>query len=224
MRDYATIPNLLRAALLSVAVTVLSVPRFVATGFPLVVGTAAMLISMTLVAAAVTAWGRCAGMAGVLPDGRTVRQGVVAAVLLGLLCWPVCRYALDPALQDALLDASARNVVQRLYPRDIGGRVALVLWTAGFQVLFLQAAPMSLAARLTGSRAMALVCCVVLRVYVTRRYVSEESLQGLLGLMLAPGLLGTLGGCLLFAYYGLVPAAVFAAVVTLRLLLPGSAC
>ena len=211
--------NLLPAAAMSAVVTVLSIGRLLAGDWPLFTGIAMLFMSMTLICAAVTAWGRRAGMAGVWTDARTLRWGLLAALTLGLALWPVFILMLDPRTRDALGSAANGDALRLAFPPALGGRMALILWASGFQTLFLQAAPMSLAGRLTGNRFASLGLCLFFRLYVAHRQVSEAGLVDHMALFMAPAAVVGLIGCLLFARFGLLPAMFFSAVLDARLLL-----
>ena len=174
---------------------------------------------MMFIAGAVTAWGRRAGMAGIVTDRRTLWSGLALAVLLALLALPVYLLELDALLRDALRRATGSTLMNLSYPATIRGCLALMLWSAGFQTMFLVAAPMSLFARLTNRSSAALGLCLALRAYVQHRQMAEAGIIAALPLFLIPALATTLAGGFLFARYGLAPAMLFAAALDLRLLL-----
>ena len=219
MRNYLDTGNLVLAAAMSAIVTLLSIGRLLQSELPLFTGIVMLFVSMTLVCAAVTAWGRQAGMAGVWTDGRTLRMGLLAALALGLALWPVFLLGFDPRIRGVLGGATDSDLLRLAFPPTTGTRVALILWAASFQTLFLLAAPMSLAARLTGNRYAALGLCLLFRFYVSHRQVVENGLADHMALLLAPSAAIGLIGCLLFARFGLAPAVFFVTVLDVRLLL-----
>lgn len=218
MRDYLTADNLLQGAGLSALVTLLAIGRLQQSDMPLLTGVVMLFVSMTLVCATVTAWGRQAGMAGVWTSGRTLRRGLLAALALGLALWPVFLLWLDPRIRAVLASAQDGDLLRLAFPPTTGTRLALILWALGFQTLFLLAAPMSVAARLTDNGYAALGLCALFRIYVAHRQVVENGLTGHMTLLTAPPVVIGLIGCLLFSRFGLAPAMFFAAVLDLRLL------
>ncbi len=222
MRTYFMTSNFVVAAIMSAIVTLLSVGRLLQSEMPLFTGVVMLFICMTLVCAAVTAWGARAGMAGAWTDGRTLRQGLLAAMTLSLALWPIYLLGLDPRLRAILADAESHEMLRLAFPSTTGTCVALILWATGFQTLFLQAAPMSLAARLTGHRFAALGLCLLFRLYLAHRQVVEAGLADHMTFLMAlPAAIGLIG-CLLFARFGLLPAMCFVAVLNARLLLPSA--
>lgn len=169
MLDYLSTGNLLLAAAMSAIVTLLSIGRLLQSDLPLFSGVVMLFVSMTLVCAAVIAWGRRAGMAGVWTDGRTLRRGLLMALALGLVLWPLFLLGFDPHSRFVLGGATNTDLLRLAFPPTTETQVALILWAVGFQTVFLQAAPMSLAARLTGDRSAALGLCLLFRLYVSHR-------------------------------------------------------
>jgi hypothetical protein len=219
MRNYVTEPNLLKAAGLSAVVTLMSAGRLVLAGRPLALYIPATFIAMTLVSGAVTAWGRYADMPGILTDRRTLLRGMAFAAALSLLTVPICVFWLDPILRVAFLHAGRPAVLDLAYPSSISGRLSLLLWSAGFQTLFLVAAPMSLFARLTGRPTSSVLLCLALRAYVSYRQITEAGMfEGSL-LLAMSALLATAAGCFLFARFGLMPTMLFGAGLDLHLFL-----
>jgi hypothetical protein len=219
MRTYLNTDNFLQAAALSAVVTSLSVGRLRESDLPLLLGVVTVFVCMTLVCAAVTAWGRRAGMAGVWTDGRTLRRGLIAALVLGLVLWPIFLLGLDPLTRDILGGAANGDMLRLAFPPTTRGILALILWAAGFQTLFLQAAPMSVAVRLTDSRFAALALCLFLRLHISYQQIDGAGLADHMFLLMVPAAAAGLLGCLLFASFGLLPSMFFAALLDVRLLL-----
>ena len=218
MRAYLTESNLVKAAGLAVMVTLMSVPRLVQTGRPLGLFVVMTFLVMTLVCGAVTAWSRCAGLAGAVTARRTLMRGAAAAAAVGLGSLPIQVFWLDPLLRHALAGGANHSMAALSYPATVGGCLALILWSAGFQTIFFQAAPMSFFARLTGSRLVALGLCLALRVYVAYRQVVYSGMTDCLGLFVVSAAGTAAVGCVLFARYGLAPAMLLAAALDLHVL------
>ena len=224
MRNYFTMPNLYKAALLSAAITLLSLGRLVhgSVLLPITLTQAVMacFLSMTLVSAAVTAWGRQGGMPGIITDRNTFLRGAGVALLLAVLMQPCLRYGLDPRLYN-LLDSSGNDAALELaYPSARAGQWALLCWMAGFQTLFVCAAPMSLCARLTGNRNLAMVLCMALSVYLVHLKVADAGMTDQFLLFALPGVLGCGLACYVFSRFGLAPAMLLSGAMTWRLFLP----
>lgn len=211
MRVYLSESNLRKAAAVAAVVTLMSVPRLVQGGKPLGLYIPATFVSMTLVAGAVTAWGRRAGMKGILTDLSTLRRGCAIALFFALAALPVQVLWLAPLLRNTLASGTNAATAILSYPPTAGGCAALLLWSAGFQVIFLQAAPMAFFTRLTGYPSVACALCVALRTYVAYRQVLLSGLTDGVGLLVLSAAGTVAVGCLLFARFGLVPAMVFAA-------------
>lgn len=83
MRDYFCVNNAVRATLLGGVVTLMALPRIVQAGGPVALRAVACLVCMSLVAGAVTAWGKRAGMPGPFPPRAETLQGLGVAVVSG---------------------------------------------------------------------------------------------------------------------------------------------
>ena len=219
MRDYLSISNLGKAAGLAALMTLMSVGRLVQGQKSLAFYIPVTFCAMMFIAGAVAAWGRRAGMAGIVTDRRTLCSGVALALLLALLALPVYVWGLDAILRNALRSATSRTLLNLSYPATVGGCLALMLWSAGFQTMFFVAAPMSLFARLTNRQSVALGLTLAVRFYVMHRQMTEAGVSAAVPLFYGLALATTLAGGLLFARYGLAPAMLFAAALDLRLLL-----
>jgi hypothetical protein len=219
MRTFLPMPNLYRAMGMAVVVTGMSAPRIVQAGIEPRILIPASFLLMTFVCGAVTAWGTSAGMPGIVTDRRTFLQGALVAVALTLIILPIQILWTDPVIYKALLECSKPAAADLAFPPTQEGRVALLLWAAGFQVMFLQAAPMSLFARLTNRRYLALGLCLLFRVYVAHRQIADVGMADAVPLFLLSNILCAAAGCLLFARFGLAPTILFAAGLDLHLFL-----
>jgi len=213
--------NLYTAAGLSAIVTMMSLGRLM-DGMDYVVAHVLLTFCvMMFVAGAVTAWGRCAGMAGVLTDRRRFACGAVVAIVLSLLLLPVNLMWIDPVLRDSIPGGGASSPLAMAFPSSMSGRISLLMWSAGFHALFLQAAPMSLFARLSGRQSIALLLTVMFRAFVTAQQVAATGMTEGVWLFHVSAMLTNVVGCLLFARFGLVPAMLFGAGATLHVFLGG---
>jgi len=96
------------------------------------------------------------------------------------------------------------------YPSTASARISLVLWSAGFQVMVLQAAPMSIFGRLSGRRSAAVGLCLALRAYVASRQIAEAGITDCIPLFVVSALASTAAGCVVFARFGLAPTMLLA--------------
>ncbi len=166
MRDYLQLANLRRAAVVGFMVTMLAVPRLMMAGVDLAVYIPACLATMMLVAGAPTAWGHYGGLPGLFPRWARVKRGMTAAVLFALIMFP---FALRmDALRWELLEVGQIEHWRVMPPPTTAADiVALLLWRAGFEALFFQAATICLLARLFRDWRPALIGAVLLRGAVT---------------------------------------------------------
>ncbi|MBT3296966.1 MAG: hypothetical protein HN919_04925 [Verrucomicrobia bacterium] len=211
MRVFLSYNNLIRAAALATVVTLMSLGRLVQGQMPLLLFIPATFGLMMFVGGAVTAWGQSAGMPGVVTDRGTLRRGTAVALTLSLIVLPLRLLWLEALVRRALLSASSPSVHALAYPDSLRGIAALILWSCGFQVLFTQAAPMSLGARLTRSQPVAIAICVTIQAYIFHQQLLTSGIHDF-GLLLVLSTLGrTLVGCLVFSRYGLLPTMLLAA-------------
>lgn len=210
MRDYLTDSNLVRSAGLSAVLTLMSAGRLLQGDLPFIEYVILTFLVMILISGAVWAWGRSAGMPGIVTDRQTLVTGVAIAVVVSLVMLPIRICWLDRLAHRLLQGAGNQAFVELSYPSSWSGRLALVLWSAGFQVMFLQAAPMSLFTRVTGRPVVAAGLCIALRAYVVYRQMAEAGIMEGAWLFMVPATAGVAVGCFLFARYGLVPAMLFA--------------
>lgn len=211
MRRFLSERNLIDAVMLSALVTALSIGRFVHLGTSLPVYIPLTMLCMTFVGGAVSAWGRCAGMPGIVTDKRTLGLGSALAALVALIALPVSVVWTDPRLRAALAKATDPSFLERCFPSILGGKLSLVLWSAGFETLFFIAAPASLVARLTNRRDVAVGVCVLLRAFVVHRQLCAGAIGEPTWLFFTAAMVPAAVGSILFARFGLVPAMVFAA-------------
>jgi hypothetical protein len=218
VRDYLSEPNLFKAAVWSVPLTALSVPRLLAGQYSLWLYAPALFGCLLFVCAAATAWGDRGGLPGLLPEWRRVRPALLVALAATLLLAPLYAFAIDPLFRRSLLAAGAAPRLALAYPGTLAAWVGLTLWSAGFQNMFLHAAPLSLFARLLGRRWPAILLTVAVRLYIQSRQIHELGIADNLPLyyLSAGGL--CLIACLLFSRGGFVPTAVFAVGTNLHLL------
>ena len=212
MRAFITRGNLIWATLLAVPVTLASIGRLMYGGRPLLLFVPILFLCMMYIVGAITAWGHCAGMRGVLTDRRTLLLGAGIAAALALLALPVQVFWLDP-LRRIIIPVGVQEMA---FPSTLGGRMSLLLWCAGVQTMFFSAAPMAVAARLTRRRDIAFAACLLVRAYVAYRITSSWGVTGGISLLIGLAVVNTAVTCALFARFGLVPACVFNACLELH--------
>ncbi len=218
MREYLSLSNLRRASLLGSLVTLMSIPRIMQAGMDLTFYVPAALTSMILVSGAATAWGRHAGMCGLFPGRRRMWAGIGIATTLSLLLLPVyeCCY---PFFERAIQESSRPGLAALQYPTTIGGCLALMLWSAGFETMFFRAATISLLARLSHRQWVAVSLSVILCLGATQMSLAAAGIKEARWAFYASAAAANLVGVLLFARTGLPAAMVFAAGLQLHLLL-----
>jgi hypothetical protein len=202
--------------LVATAITAMAAPRIARGGLPLGLYLPAAWFSMVLVSGMATAWSKRAGMAGVFPDRRTALAGAGAGLLTGVALAPMYWRWVDPPMR-TLLAATSGFQLELQYPSDAGGVWALVLWVAGFQTMFLRAAPMALFARLTGRREVAMLLVLAFGGFVTVRQLREAGIAQHPGLaVLAVQWVAAGAGCVLYARAGLPAVVALGAVLECR--------
>lgn len=211
MRSYCTVVNLGKSAGLSAAVTMMAVGRLSQGHMPLAAYIPLTFVAMVLVTGAVTAWGTQAGMPGVVTDRGTFLRGALLALALALVSVAAHRLGGNAFLRELLQDPRHALVLELTLPSTLQGQLSLVLWSAGIQVMILMAAPMSLFARITRNRWLALGLCLALRAYVVHQQMVYAGITDGAPWFLTSALLSTATGCFLFARFGLGPAMLFAA-------------
>jgi hypothetical protein len=220
MRTFMSMDNLLRGMALSAAVTVMSASRIAQAGILPGIMIPASFVLMTFLCGAVTAWGTSAGMPGVVTDRRTLMNGSFIAAAISLVALPVQLFWTDPVLHAALAGSAKPSVADLAFPPTLGGRLALLLWTASFETMFLQAAPMSFFARLSGRRLLAAGLCLVFRAYVATLQVADAGMTNAVPLFLVSNVVAAAVGCTVFARFGLFPAMILGAGLSLHVFFP----
>lgn len=216
MRDYGTVENLGKAATLSAVITLMALGRMAQADMPLAPYLPLTFVAMTLVCGSVTGWGDKAGMPGVFASRGLLVQGTVVAMVLALVALALHRFGTDEVVRGLLIEPRHEEFLELTLPSTLSGQLSLLLWSGGVQVIFLAAAPMSLFARLTRNRWVALVLCLFLRAYVVHQQMAFAGVEQGASFFLSSALLFTAASCILFAVYGLVPAMVFAAAAELH--------
>lgn len=219
MRTYLSMPNFLRALVLGLVATVMSVPRLIQGGLPLGLYVPATLVGMMLVSGAATAWSDRGGMCGIFPARRRMLVGVGIAVLVSAMATPVVHLWVDPSVRKALLATGNAQVMALRYPATVGGCLAVILWSASFETLFFQAATVSFFARLTSRQSIAIVLAVALRLCVSLHQMTELGVVDAVPLMLVSTAVMATVACILFARTGLIATMVLGAGLDLHLFL-----
>ncbi|MBN1669932.1 MAG: hypothetical protein JXR37_02790 [Kiritimatiellae bacterium] len=215
MRDYLSEKNLLKAAALGAVVTLMAVPRIEAGGLRVGVFAVGAFLGSTLVGGMATAWGTRAGMCGLFPDTRRILYGSAAAALLASVLMPLAAL-FDPILKAAVAEAGGERLLSLQFPDTAFGVLALILWSAGFSTLFFAAASVSFFARVCRRQHIAIALAVGLQVLVRYQQLAGGGVSHGVPLFLAESIVAGLVPCLLFARAGIIPAAVFNAVLDAR--------
>ena len=204
--------------IIGLGVTLCSLPRMHQAGVPLLLYLFSSWILMSIVGAAVCAWGAIDGMRRLCPS-RESRPAVLlsVAVLAGLLGAAITAIWIDPLLNEVLRHSEQPLAFQLRFPDSWQGRLALVLWAASFQALFLYAGPMAFFTRLFGRRQAGIVACVLLRLIVTARQMDHVGVAGLLPVLALTGGLHAAFGGWIYSRGGLLTVALFLAVLQLHL-------
>jgi hypothetical protein len=211
MRTYLSMSNFIKALMLGTVVTLMSIPRMIQGGFRLDLYIPAALVCMTLVSGAATAWSGQGGMAGLFPDRRRMAVGAGIAVLLSLMAMPLEHFWIVPPVRHAIAETGNARLMALRYPETPGGCVALMLWSAGFETMFFQAATMSFFVRLARRPWMGVVFAVSFRLFVTAHQISLAGVGNAIPLILVMAAVGTAMLCVLFIRTGLLPAMILAA-------------
>ena len=221
MRAYLQSSNLVKAMGLGGGVTVMALPRLLQGGDPAWLYVVIAFLCLTLVAGAATAWGSSAGMVGLFPRGRRRVAGLVAGGVAGVVLLPFLVLWFDPWLREALVCAGDATRVGFQFPDTAWTQVAIVLWAAGFQVLFFEAATMSFFCRLTRRWLIALTLAVAFRVFVGHLQLEGVPVGSPPAFFFMHGVTSAIG-CILFSCGGLPSASLFAAVLAARHFWAGS--
>jgi len=216
VRTFLTLENLKRAAGVGFVVSAMAVPRVLEAGRSQ--GSIFLLIAlfpvMIVVAGAATAWGGAAGMYGLFPERRRLLWGVGIAFAAGIAALPLLLRS-EAGFREALGDGDPA-ACGLAFPVSLGACFALMLWSAGFETMFLQAGTMSFVGRVTGSLPAAMVCAVATAVMIMFLKVSGSGVDTMMAARLARTGLTCLIACLLYARAGLPAAMVFNAVIESR--------
>ncbi|MDA0577472.1 MAG: hypothetical protein O3B24_05175 [Verrucomicrobia bacterium] len=220
MRTFLAYANLRQALPIATLVTLLSTPRLIAGQVPLLLYISTTFTLMLLTAGVVTAWGGTGGLSGAFPPPPRQHAAFIVACLLALALLPLHWLWLDPLMRAAIVEAGPGPLLALAYPTTAAGIAAKLLWSAGFEILCLQAAPVALAARLTGRWWLGILVAVAARTWAANLHLAHYQVLDHHALVLTSTAAGTLAGGLLFARGGLLPAMLFGAAMQLHLLLP----
>jgi hypothetical protein len=124
---------------------------------------------------------------------------------------PLRYFWLDPILRRSLETARNSSLLEMQFPSTTTGRISLVLWTSGFQLMFLVAAPLSLFARLVNRRVVAIALCIALRSYIASRQAAIGGISEGGAFFVLAAVTATAAECLVFTRFGLVPTMLLAA-------------
>ena len=222
MRDYVTLKNCRNAAALSAVVSAMAVPRILLGGVSPGILIPAAFLTMMFVAGAATAWSRKAGMEGLLRDPRRTLTACGAAALAAFALIPLQHIVLEPIFREALAASGDDRWMDLQFPGTMHGWLALVLWSAGFQTLFLDVGPVCLFARLTNRRSAAVALTVAVHVLVVLRQMAVYGVESSLLLLLGSAAVESAMSCVLFVKGGLLPTMIFSAGLQVHHLWPAS--
>jgi hypothetical protein len=215
MKDYLTEQNLAKAAGLGAMVAMMAMPRLIYAerGALQIVP---LFLLMTLVAGAATAWGKQGGLAGLFPPRETVFKGLAVAILAAGVMIPLYRGVVDGRLKEVLLAAGNAEQLRLSFPEEATGAWDLILWSAGFETLFFQAATMALLGRLFKRSWVAVAGAVALRVWVSHLQMSKAGIASTDPVLMGAVVAGSVAACLLYARSGFLPASLFSALLSAR--------
>jgi hypothetical protein len=216
MRRYLSETNLIKAGALALVMTVMSVPRIQHWGVPLSAYIPAALFAMILISGAATAWGADGGMVGLFPETRRIAAGTAVAVVLVALALPLQLLYLNPMLREGLVATGNAAALRLRFPDSTWGKLGLLLWSAGFEIMFLQAALISFLARLLHNRWRALGVAFLLLVLIAHTIISPLNLGGLTTALVLGGAAMYTTGCWLFSAFGLIPTMLYAGGLTVH--------
>lgn len=210
MREFLDESNLARAAMVSAGTTLAALPRILQAGTaPVLLGVALFILTL-FVAGAATAWGTKGDLRGLFPVWSNLAPALLFSAACALVLIPLFLFVFDPHMTQRLAEAGANDLLARSFPEQAGEILALALWAAGFETLFFLAGTMSTVARLSGQAWTAVVCAVLLRLFISSRQFMEAGLDaGDFALYTAPLLAGT-AASLLYARGGWPAAGLFA--------------
>ena len=218
MREYLTTVNFTRALALGTVVTAMALPRLAQAGGYAGWRAGGCLVTMTLAAGAVTAWGAKAGLRGPYRGAGETARGCGVALLLALLLSPAQHWIVQPLVADAVRSSADAQWIRLQIPASAHDWLALVLWSAGFQTLFCVAAPTCFAARLTERVWPAIVLTMVFSGYVALRQLDLYHVECGRGLLVAVPAAKSFLGFLVYVRFGLAPSSVLFAGLNLHLL------
>lgn len=203
MRRYLSEANLIRAALMASVMTALSVPRILYWGVPLAPYALAAFFAMVLLSGAATAWGRDGGMVGLFPERRRLFCGMAIAVALVIVILPLQLQWITPILREGLDAAGKTEAIRLRFPHSFWGKLGLMLWSVGFEMMFLQASLISFLARLLRHQWRALAVAFALLALISHAIISPLELGSITPPLIWAGAFSNLIGCWLFARFGL---------------------
>lgn len=217
MKEFAREENLKRALLFGALLTLLSIPRLVEVDLALPPPGLILFTFgvMTFASGAAMAWQHHGGMAGLFPGKRRTALGTGWAVIAGLVLLSAF-FFIDPLLPRELAANAAYQRWGIVYPENEAEVISRILWSAGFQTMFFTAAAMAVFCRVTRNVWVSLLIVLCGRMLITAYRLTALELQAIIPPFLLITALFAIVSCLLFARYGLIPAAACAATIESR--------
>ena len=218
MRDYLTTRNFAAAAGLGLLAALLSLPRLITAGTNVMFFFPAAWVSMTLIGGAATAWGKNIGRAQLWIEPERLQMGF-AIVICSATALAVFRTVFaDPAMLNAINHSPAAMPSRNIHlPRQPGMIIALMLWAASFETVFFRAGSICFFGRLTGRKNLSIFMAALLRTWVSAFQMNSLDIAAPMPCLLLSAVQSITAGTV-FVYFGLVPAAVFSALIEARLL------
>ena len=221
MREYLALPNLIKALLLGGITAVMALPRIVQAGMDPVLGGVTAFTAMTMTAGMVCAWGGKAGMAGLFPAWHKALGGITVALVAGCCVSVLSLHVIDPVVKHVFSVTGNGKSLELMFSDSTKECVGLLLWGAGFEILFFEAGAMSFFARLTGSSSVSVLGAAGLKMFVVFNRLSELGITDEIPLFIISSGATSAVACILFAKSGLPAIVVFSVVLSLRHFLAG---
>lgn len=216
MREYLALSNLVKALLLGGIAAAMAMPRIVQAGMNPVLGGVTAFVAMTMIGGMVSAWNKKAGMAGLFPAWQKCLGGVAVALVAGCCVSVLSLYVIDPVVKHVFSVTGNGKSLELMFPDSTKECVGLLLWSAGFEILFFEAGAMSFFARLTNNSSVSVLGAAGLKMFVVFNRLSGLGITDEIPFfVISSGAISAMA-CILFAKSGLPATVVFSIVLSLR--------